>query len=66
MQGAWVGLGEASWLTPFFLFEPQLLGSSQQPCSDVPAMVQVAIQRAGSLEGAGEGSGTASGGIQGC
>lgn len=64
MRGAWAGLGEASWLTPFFLLE--LLGSSQQPCSDVPAMMQVVIRHADSLEGAGEEGGMASGGFQGC
>lgn len=66
MQGAWAGLGEASWLTPFFLFELQPLGSSQQPCSDVLAVVQVEIQHAGSLEGAEEEGGRASGEFQGC
>lgn len=66
MQGAWVGLGEVSWLTPFFLCEPQRLGSSQQPCSDALAMVRVGIRCAGSLEGAGEEGGRASGAFQGC
>lgn len=66
VQGAWAGLGEAFWLTPFFLFELQLLASSQQPCSDALAVVQVGIQHAGSPEGAGEEGGRASGEFQGC
>lgn len=66
MQGVWAGLEEAFWLTPFFLPEPQFLGSSWQPCSDVLATVQVGIQRASSLEVAGEEGGRASGEFQGC
>lgn len=66
VQGAWAGLGAASWLTPSFLPEPQSLGSSWQPCSDVLATEQVGIQRARSLEGAGEEGGRASGEFQGC
>lgn len=66
MQGAWAGLGEVFWLIPFFLSELQLLVSSQQPYSDVLAVVQDGIQLVGSPEGAGEEGGRACGEFQGC